>query len=289
MKLVSFGRPILDVTVRLQPLESYISIGGVETNVAINTALLGRESILLGAVGSDILCEKLKNLARRVNKLYLGLQEIEDRKSATIIALIKENDEIYQKFVDYGASEHFLITSAVQKQIAKGEIFFTSLFSANTISMRTEWEKMIRFAKNASLKIAISMAGVGTIETNELRLLLKLIENSADFIFMNQQENEKICPLTFTSSLVVITNEDSPAIAQLGNKKRLVSPTRVQNVYRPYTIGAGDAFAAGFLVSYLQDGDIEKAMRYGHQIAALKLSIPTSHLMPQILEKEVKT
>jgi sugar/nucleoside kinase (ribokinase family) len=288
MKLVSFGRPILDVTITLQPLKSYISTGGVETNVAINTALLGEDSILLGAIGLDILCEKLESLAQRVNKLRLGLQKIEDRKSGTIIMLIKENDEIYQKFVDYGASEYFRITSATQKQIAEREIFFTSLFSANTSTLRTKWRKIVQLAKSNSLKIVVSMAGIETIETNETSSFLKFVKNLADFIFINRREAEKIDLTIFTSQIVVITNEDGPAITKFGDRKWSVPPERIQTKSRPYTIGAGDAFTAAFLVSYLRDGDIEKAMRYGHRIAGLKLSIPTSHLIPEILKKEVR-
>jgi len=288
MRLVSFGRPILDVTIKFQPPESYISIGGVETNIAINTALLGKESILLGAVGSDVLCEKLENLAHHVNKLHLGLQKIENEESATIVLLVGNNNEIYRKFVDYGASECFRITSEIQKQIIEGEIFFTSLFSANTPRLRARWGKMIQLAKTASLKIAVSMAGVGTIKTNKLPSLLKLIKDSADFIFMNRQEAEKIDPDIFPFSIVVITDEEKPAIAKFGKKKWSVSPAGIFSTHQLYTIGAGDAFAAAFLVSHLLDGDIENAMRYGHRIAALKLTSPTSHLTPEILEKEVK-
>ena len=288
MKLISFGRPILDVTIRFNPFESYISIGGVETNVAINTALLGKESILLGAVGSDILCEKLEKLACQIDKLRLGLQIIKEKESGTIVVLIREGNEIYRKFIDYGASECFRVTSATQKQITEGEILFTSLFSANTPTLSTKWKKIVQLAKGASLRIAVSMAGVRTIEANKLPPLLKFIKDRADFIFMNREEAEKVDPTIFTSSLVVITNEGGPAIAKLGEKKWSVSPARIQNTFRPYTIGAGDAFTAAFLVSYLQDGEIEKAMRYGHQIAALKLKLSTSHLIPEVLEREVK-
>lgn len=289
MKLVSFGRPILDATIRLKPLESYISIGGVETNVAINTALLGEKSILLGAVGLDILWKKLENLAQCLNKLHLGLQKIGDRKSGRIILLIQENNEIYRKFVDYGASECFCLTRATQKQITEGEIFFTSLFSANTLALRTQWKKIIQLAKSNSLKVAVSMAGIGTIETNETFSLLKFVKDFADFLFMNRREAEKIDLTIFTSQMVVITDEGGPTVVKFEDRKWLVAPEKIQTVYSPYTIGAGDAFTAAFLVSYLKGGDIEKAMRYGHQIAALKLSASTSHLIPEILEKGVKS
>jgi sugar/nucleoside kinase (ribokinase family) len=288
MKLVSFGRPILDVTMVLQPFKSYISIGGVETNVAINTALLGENAIFLGAVGLDILCKKLESLVERVNKLCLGLQKIKNRKSGMIVMLIEKNDEVYQKFVDYGASECFRITSTIREQIEKGELFFTSLFNANTFGLGRKWQEMIRLAKSNSLKIAVSLAGIATIEANALSPLLEFLKCYADFVFMNHQEAEKIDPTIFTSQLVVITDEDRSAIAKFENKEFSVPPERKIKVHRPYTIGAGDAFTAAFLVNYFRTGDIEEAMRYGHQIAALKLSIPTSHLTPEILEKEVK-
>lgn len=287
MKLISFGRPILDITIKLQPLQSYISIGGVETNVAINSALLGGESVLFGAVGVDLLWKKLENLAQRINKFHLSLQKVKDTRSG-IIVLIQEDNRIYKKFIDYGASECFRITKTIEKKIVKGEIFFTSLFSANTSTLLPQWKRMIQLAKSSSLKIAVSMAGIGTIEENEIISLLKFVKDSANFLFMNQREAKKIDLTMFTSQLAVITSEEGPIIAKFGDRQWSVYPQRIQNVYPPYNIGAGDAFTAAFLVSYLRDGDVEKAMRYAHQIASLKLSIPTSHLIPEILEKEVK-
>ncbi len=287
MKLVSFGRPILDVTMKLQSLESWISIGGVETSVAINWAVLGEESVLLGAVGEDFFWKKMENLAQRTNKLHLSLQKIKDKKSGIIVLLIQKN-KIHQKFIDYGASEYFRITPLTKTQIAGGEIFFTSLFSANTSILLAKWKKMLQLAKTSSLKIAVSLAGIGTVETNKLPSLLKFIKDVADFVFANRKEIEKIDPAIFTSQLVIITNESELAIAKFGDRKWSVSPKRIQAVYPPYTIGAGDVFTAAFLMNYLREGDIEKAIRYGHQIAALKLNVPISHLTPEILKKEVK-
>jgi 2-dehydro-3-deoxygluconokinase len=39
-------------------------------------------------------------------------------------------------------------------------------------------------------------------------------------------------------------------------------------------IGAGDAFAAGFLCALLDNKPLPQALRYGNAVAALKMTIP---------------
>lgn len=51
-------------------------------------------------------------------------------------------------------------------------------------------------------------------------------------------------------------------------------------------IGAGDAFAAGFIYSRLKDLDLETSLRYGAALAALKLTIPGDVALSSIAELE---
>jgi len=291
MIFVSFGRPIFDVTVKLNPREVFTSIGGVETNVAINAAVLGEDAILLGSIGRDTLYEKIVKLGKELKKLHLDFVQITDKKSGVIVLIIGENERVIYKFVDYGASESFRLTPPIQQEIeriSRKGIFFSSLFNANSPDLKVEWQKAINTAKSSSLKIALSIAGIDTIKAEELNSILDFVEQMADFVFMNRDESEKINPYRFSSALVVITDESNPAIVRFGGKEWRIAPIKSLSVARPYSIGAGDAFATAFLIKYLKDGEIEKAIRYAHQIAAIKLTLPTSHLIPKILEEVVE-
>jgi len=290
MIFVSFGRPILDLTVKLYPPRMFVSIGGVEMNFAIDAAVLGKDAIFLGALGEDILYEKIVKLAKKVKKLRLEHIQIKSKKSGIIALVVGRNEEILYKLVDYGASEDFHFTPVIQQEIekiSKEGIFFTSLFSANSSKLKREWQKAVECAKRNSLKIAVSIAGIGTVRKEDLSSILNFIKETADFIFMNREEAEKIDLAEFDSALLVITDQERPAVARLKEKEWKIAPGKTLTVSRPYSIGAGDAFAAAFLVKYLEGEEIEEAMKYAHQIAAVKLTLPPSYLLPEAFEKGV--
>jgi sugar/nucleoside kinase (ribokinase family) len=290
MIFVSFGRPILDLTVRLYSPRVFVSIGGVEMNFAINTAVLGKKTIFFGASGKDVLYMKIGKLAKKVKELRLDHIQVKNKRSGIIILVVGRNEKILYKLVDYGASEDFHFTPAMQQEIekiSKEGIFFTSLFSANSPKLKIEWQKAVERAKRNSLKIAVSIAGIGTVRKEDLSSILNFIKETADFIFMNREEAEKIDLAEFDSALLVITDQERPAVARLKEKEWKIAPGKTLTVSRPYSIGAGDAFAAAFLVKYLESEEIEEAMRYAHQMAAVKLTLPTSHLVPEAFEKGV--
>ncbi len=75
----------------------------------------------------------------------------------------------------------------------------------------------------------------------------------------------------FGAAVTVVTLGDGGAIALTrdGNLVKIGAlPATVID-----RVGAGDAFAAGFLHGYVDDGDLERAMRYGTALAALKLTV----------------
>lgn len=75
----------------------------------------------------------------------------------------------------------------------------------------------------------------------------------------------------FSAPVTVLTLGDGGAIARTRDGQQVaVSALAATVVDR---VGAGDAFAAGFLHGYLDDGDLERALRYGTALAALKLTV----------------
>jgi 2-dehydro-3-deoxygluconokinase len=73
----------------------------------------------------------------------------------------------------------------------------------------------------------------------------------------------------FEAEVVVVTDAGNPAVALDGNTFARHDCYPVQIVDE---IGAGDAFTAGFLVSYLEHGNIERSLQFAQALAALKLT-----------------
>lgn len=75
----------------------------------------------------------------------------------------------------------------------------------------------------------------------------------------------------WNGATVVLTNGEAGAVAFDGHQDYAIPAFRVQIVDR---VGAGDAFATGLLDSLLDARPLAEAIRAGHAVAALKMTIP---------------
>lgn len=119
-------------------------------------------------------------------------------------------------------------------------------------------------------------------------LFRKIIDKKAELNILEEEHNfptvegctDELMPSLFRFSKrypimnIIITNGTYPTIHAingniLSQNVQLVSPEEIAD-----SVGAGDAFTAGFLVRYLTDQDIFSCIKLGHILAAeiLKLS-----------------
>jgi 2-dehydro-3-deoxygluconokinase len=75
----------------------------------------------------------------------------------------------------------------------------------------------------------------------------------------------------WNSATVILTNGETGVTAYDGSTDYNIPAFKVQIVDR---VGAGDAFAVGLLSSLMDDKPLADAIRYGHAVAALKMTIP---------------
>ncbi len=75
----------------------------------------------------------------------------------------------------------------------------------------------------------------------------------------------------FHALVTVLTLGDGGALAQMADGYRVQAPSVPATLVD--RVGAGDAFAAGFLHGYLDGEDIARGLRYGVALAALKLTL----------------
>jgi 2-dehydro-3-deoxygluconokinase len=79
------------------------------------------------------------------------------------------------------------------------------------------------------------------------------------------------------TSVLVVKNDAHSAIAFEGEARTEVPALSVEVVE---TVGAGDAFAAGFLAGTLQGMPMVQRLRLGHLNAAAVLAAPEDHAPP---------
>jgi sugar/nucleoside kinase (ribokinase family) len=149
--------------------------------------------------------------------------------------------------------------------------------------MKNIWKKSIRFAKDLKKEIIISLAGSSTISSPKKQKILKIVRENANIIFMNEKE-AKDCNIepnrTFSQSeIVCITKgERGTTIYSRGRKIKINAVGLDPVPSQIFEIGAGDAFASGFIYGISQGYSLEKAGNFASIIASIKIRHPESHL-----------
>jgi 2-dehydro-3-deoxygluconokinase len=82
---------------------------------------------------------------------------------------------------------------------------------------------------------------------------------------------------------LVVKNDAHTAVALEPDGQRTEVPALTVQVVEP--VGAGDAFAAGFLAGTLQDLPMKQRLRLGHLNAAAVLAVPEDHAVPPSTEQ----
>ncbi|MFI9828879.1 sugar kinase [Streptomyces sp. NPDC051913] len=74
---------------------------------------------------------------------------------------------------------------------------------------------------------------------------------------------------------LLVVKDGGRAVTVFGEERTWTVPALPVDVVEP--VGAGDAFAAGFLAGLSRDGDVERALRLGHITAASALAVTGDH------------
>jgi len=253
------GREIGVVSTTKQP-------GGSAANTTVGLARLGVRTGFLGTVGNDIEGSQLLDDLQREGVDVRGITIsdgntgsalifVDSRGERAIYVLPSVNDEFFTANHDYAEQAEILHVS--------------SFMGIDQFRMQISY---VRHLRRSRTKISFSPGSIyATIGLDQLK---PLIERTF-VLFLNKEEAQR---LTGSSRV-----EDAAALLDFGTKIIAVTlgdagsyvVTRSESVYAaPYesqiadTVGAGDAFAAGFLFGQLTGKDLHESGLYGNFMAS---------------------
>lgn len=283
--LVSIGCLSVDTNVRVQAFprpnsecfveQMYITHGGGAANVAAHFAFYGGlKAGLVSRIGADKEGEELVARIKEYAVCTKGVSIVQESMS-TRIAVIRslEGSQVYLVYL--GAVEGLSVKDLPSEYISDSRLFYVAPCTPRV------HKEFIEFGARHKKLIAFNPGSVYWQEGCK-RDLMQLL-GCVDFLFINEQE------------ALEYSGENSPQVAGLalqrfGAKNVIITVGKLgcMVIYEHgiascqgyeaepvCPVGAGDAFAAGFLAEFMKTSSIESAMRFGNSLAAFVVTRPS--------------
>ena len=244
--------------------------GGSATNAAVWASTQNIEVGLVARIGDDqtgkIILEELK----RPN-LNLNLVKTENVSSGSCAILIDATGE-RTMFPDPGANI-FLTSEDIPKDWFKqAEIIHISAYSLLRKNTKNAIGEIIKIAKENGLKTSVDVASSQPLIDNDGFDALKELA-PWDYLFANKDEAEVLGDIAKIKSLC------KNLVLKQGSKETLwiTDDSEIKEVPEKVEvkdlIGAGDAFAAGFLVSVINKETPQNTLKKANQLGAKAVGI----------------
>ncbi|MGA1311269.1 MAG: carbohydrate kinase family protein [Candidatus Nanopelagicales bacterium] len=244
--------------------------GGSATNAAVWASTLNTEVGLVARIGDD---NAGKIILEELNKpnLNLNLVKTENVSSGSCAILIDATGE-RTMFPDPGANI-FLTSQDVPKEWFKqAEIIHISAYSLLRKNTKNAIGEIIEIAKDNGLKTSVDVASSQPLIDNDGFNALKELA-PWDYLFANKDEADVLGDITKIKSLcknLILKQGSKESLWITDNTKIKDIPDKVEVVD---LIGAGDAFAAGFLVSVISKDKPQITLKKANQLGAKAVSI----------------
>lgn len=268
--IVGLGEILWDIFTDTQVL------GGAPANFAFHAGQLGAESYIVSAVGKDELGEAaLKVLAH--NKAQHLIEQLNYPTGKVTVEL---DDKGIPNYIIHEnvAWDHIILTEKIKEVAQRTDaVCFGSLAQRHATSRKTirlfleqmpagsmkmfDINLRQHFYTKEVIHDSLLMATCLKINEDELSVVAEMfgMEDKNETIICNQLKRlYKLDLLILTKGAEGSSIYADEEVSHLPTKRVIVADT----------VGAGDAFTAAFVVSYLNDGDLKKAHALAVEVAA---------------------
>jgi len=254
--------------------------GGSAANTMAGVAALGGRAGFVGQVASDQLGEIFIHDIRA-----LGVEFVTPPRSGgapTGRCLILVTPDAQRTMNTFRGAAHELSAEALDPEQIKGAaILYLEAYLWRSAGPRAAMEQAMAIAHEAGRKVAFTLSDIACIKPHRPEMMAMLEAGAIDLLFANENE---ICELAGVADrgaaiaavqdkvarLVVTCGSDGALAIERG--RRVSVPIARLGTGVVDTTGAGDLFAAGFLVGQAQGRSLEDSLRIGSIAAAEVIS-----------------
>ena len=225
--------------------------GGSAANTIHGLAHLGVETGFVGSVGNDDMGRFFKK-DMEVNKINPILFRTMN-ETGRAMALISSDSE--RTFATYLGAAVDLTEDDITREIFEGcEYFYVEGY---LVQHKEMFEKAMRLASNAGLKVCLDLASYNIVEAN-IEFFQHLISKYVDILFANEEEIRALSGKSPEEGALEIRGQVELVVIKMGAEGSFcVSREDMVRIgVRPSnpidTTGAGDLYAAGFIYGHMK-------------------------------------
>jgi len=253
--------------------------GGSAGNFARAAACEGADVTFIGCVGNDLVGEFLvRSLIEQGIEVQVKHVEL---PTGTIVAL--QYGEKSTMLCSRGANDGLDPSWIKEKWFQRADHLYLSGYSFLSPAQLPAVKKAMQIAQGEGMSTSVSPPPANLIHSFGVARFLETIAK-VNFIFPNLKEgkllSEKETPGEIVTTLAetfvagALTLEGKGSLAWSEDKR---DRCQIDSIKALDTTGAGDAFAAGFVVAYLKNCALSAANRRGNEVACRMLRGKAAH------------
>ena len=249
--------------------------GGSAANTMAGVAAMGGRAGFVGQVAGDQLGEIFAHDIRALGVEYLTPPRGGEVPTGRCLILVTPDGQ--RTMNTFPGASHLLSVEALDEQQIRGAaILYLEAYLWVPDGPRAAMGHAIRIAHEAGRKVAFTLSDIACIARRRETILDLIGRGAVDTLFANEAEimalsdesdfDAAIAAFQEKVALLVVTCSERGAVAVERGQRVSVPAAPVEKVVD--TTGAGDLFAAGFLVGQARGRSIEASLRMGAAAAA---------------------
>ncbi|HZC37442.1 MAG TPA: adenosine kinase [Sphingomicrobium sp.] len=249
--------------------------GGSAGNTAAGVAALGGRTGFIGQVAPDELGDFYRhNLTAAGVEFTTPAAEVGEPTARSMILVTPDGHRTMNTFL--GAAQHLPTSALDEEQIRSSKILYLEGYLWDPETPRYAMLRAIEVARRAGRKIAFTLSDTFCVDRHRDGFNALLNEGRIDILFANQAEIEALAGVPHLDTAVaavkdrvealVVTRSQDGALATRGGARADVPAEPIAKLID--TTGAGDLFAAGYLLGEARGLGLQRSLRLGAICAA---------------------
>ncbi len=249
--------------------------GGSAGNTAAGVAALGGRAGFIGQVAPDQLGEfYIHDLRSTGVEFTTPPADFGVPTARSMVLVTPDGHRTMNTFL--GAAQHLPVSALDEAQIRDSVVLYLEGYLWDPETPRYAMVRAIEVARNAGRKVAFTLSDSFCIERHRDGFNALIDDGRIDILFANEVEIQALAgeakldaavgAVAPKVATVVVTLSEQGALAMSGGERVEVPAEPIEG--RVDTTGAGDLFAAGFLVGEARGLGLERSLKLGAIAAA---------------------